>query len=194
MTDWFELALPLLVTLLWLWGPGLATTASVRLRGPLAWAVAPAVSVGIIAVSAMLGPVLGLAWGPLPPFLMTAAIAATAWCVRALVSRLGSSRSGRHCRPAVEVPAQPSGHSGRRERILEVLGSHNGITVLAVLLGAAVMTEIDMTDWICPGGTCVPEIGNVYTYLDDKQISATYSTTMGPALAQEIERSGFRPR
>lgn len=139
MTDWFELALPLLVTLLWLWGPGLATTASVRLRGPLAWAVAPAVSVGIIAVSAMLGPVLGLAWGPLPPFLMTAAIAATAWCVRALVSRLGSSRSGRHRRPAVEVPAQPSGHSGRRERILEVLGSRNGITVLAVLLGAAVL-------------------------------------------------------
>lgn len=55
------------------------------------------------------------------------------------------------------------------------------------------MTQVDLTPWVCPRGRCVPKIGNVYTYLDDNHLSATYSATLAPALAAELDRSGFEP-
>ena len=37
--------------------------------------------------------------------------------------------------------------------------------------------SVDMDDIICPEGRCPPEVGNVYTYIDDNHITATYVRT-----------------
>nr|WP_231704811.1 acyltransferase family protein [Arthrobacter gengyunqii] len=37
---------------------------------------------------------------------------------------------------------------------------------------------MDMTDLICPYGTCVPTVGNVYVYLDDNHLTTTYTASM----------------
>jgi hypothetical protein len=39
---------------------------------------------------------------------------------------------------------------------------------------------IDMTDLICPDGTCSPVVGNVYVYLDDNHLTTTYTKTTLP--------------
>jgi peptidoglycan/LPS O-acetylase OafA/YrhL len=40
-------------------------------------------------------------------------------------------------------------------------------------------TSVDLTDLYCPSGTCPPVIGNVYVYIDNNHVSATYWRTMG---------------
>lgn len=37
---------------------------------------------------------------------------------------------------------------------------------------------IDMTDLICPDGTCMPVVGNVYVYLDGNHLTTTYTASM----------------
>ncbi|WP_159617739.1 acyltransferase family protein [Arthrobacter zhaoguopingii] len=39
---------------------------------------------------------------------------------------------------------------------------------------------VDMTDLICPDGTCSPVVGNVYVYLDDNHLTTTYTKTTLP--------------
>lgn len=56
------------------------------------------------------------------------------------------------------------------------------------------ITQIDLTDQICPDSECVPVVGNVYTYADNNHLSSTYSATLAPVLDARIEQSGFRPR
>ena len=43
---------------------------------------------------------------------------------------------------------------------------------------------MDMTDLICPAGTCAPVVGNVYVYLDDNHLTTTYTASM----TDEFER------
>lgn len=43
---------------------------------------------------------------------------------------------------------------------------------------------VDMTDMICPGGTCVPVVGNVYVYMDSNHLTTTYTASM----ADEFDR------
>ncbi|MET4061167.1 peptidoglycan/LPS O-acetylase OafA/YrhL [Arthrobacter sp. UYP6] len=45
----------------------------------------------------------------------------------------------------------------------------------AALPGVELM---DMTDLICPDGTCVPTVGNVYVYMDDNHLTTTYTASM----------------
>jgi len=44
----------------------------------------------------------------------------------------------------------------------------------------------DMSEYFCDEKTCSPVIGNVLVYRDFHHITATYSETMGPALAEKI--------
>lgn len=37
---------------------------------------------------------------------------------------------------------------------------------------------MDMTDVICPNGTCGPVVGNVYVYMDDNHLTTTYTSSM----------------
>ncbi|MEE6289014.1 acyltransferase family protein [Georgenia sp. MJ173] len=41
---------------------------------------------------------------------------------------------------------------------------------------------VDLTDFVCPGDTCVPVIGGVLTYSDGHHLTATYSRTLAPRL------------
>ncbi|NMH99574.1 acyltransferase family protein [Pseudonocardia acidicola] len=45
---------------------------------------------------------------------------------------------------------------------------------------------LDFSDHICPGTTCPPEIGNVFVYLDDNHLSATYLTSMSPIVGRAV--------
>ncbi|MEG9248805.1 acyltransferase family protein [Arthrobacter sp. Soc17.1.1.1] len=51
--------------------------------------------------------------------------------------------------------------------------------------GTPLYRSVDMTDLLCPGETCPPIIGNVYVYIDNNHVSATYWRTM---VAQFEER------
>ncbi|UPO75598.1 acyltransferase family protein [Arthrobacter sp. Helios] len=39
---------------------------------------------------------------------------------------------------------------------------------------------LDMSDLICPEGTCLPTVGNVFVYMDSNHLTATYTASMGP--------------
>ena len=43
---------------------------------------------------------------------------------------------------------------------------------------------LDFTDLICPGGRCVPVVGNVYVYMDNNHLTTTYTASM----ADEFDR------
>jgi peptidoglycan/LPS O-acetylase OafA/YrhL len=45
---------------------------------------------------------------------------------------------------------------------------------------------VDLTEAICPGGRCMPEIGNVYVYLDDNHLTKTYAVSLAPVLERQL--------
>ena len=52
-------------------------------------------------------------------------------------------------------------------------------TVISSFFASVPGVELmDMTDLICPYGTCVPTVGNVYVYLDDNHLTTTYTGSM----------------
>ncbi|MHA7209493.1 acyltransferase family protein [Arthrobacter sp. MDT1-65] len=52
--------------------------------------------------------------------------------------------------------------------------------------GTPLYRSVDMTDVICPGDTCPPIIGNVYVYIDNNHVSATYWRTMVPQFEERL--------
>ena len=38
--------------------------------------------------------------------------------------------------------------------------------------------SLDMDDLVCPDGACPPAVGNIYTYIDDNHLTATYVRSM----------------
>jgi hypothetical protein len=84
--EWLTLALPTTWCLLLVLVPGALVTLSVRVRGFDAVALAPAVSIALVAVSAIAAPMLGLRWSwwvPLAAGAVTAVIAGLiAWALR----------------------------------------------------------------------------------------------------------------
>ena len=61
------------------------------------------------------------------------------------------------------------------------------------LTGIRGFTSIDLTDLICPGGQCVPAIGNVWVYLDDNHLTRSYAATLAPALGERLRAAGAWP-
>ena len=49
--------------------------------------------------------------------------------------------------------------------------------------------QIDASDMLCPDDVCGTIIGDVFVYMDDNHVSATYSRTMAPELASRIEQA-----
>lgn len=60
---WTQFLLPLLVTALLLWVPGALVGGALGLRGLWWWATAPAITMGILGIASVGGPIVGLAWG-----------------------------------------------------------------------------------------------------------------------------------
>lgn len=48
------------------------------------------------------------------------------------------------------------------------------------------VSSVDMSDFICPEDMCPAIIGNVFVYLDDNHLTASYTTTMAPMLAPRL--------
>lgn len=51
--------------------------------------------------------------------------------------------------------------------------------------------SVDLSEQICPGRECVPEIGNVYVWLDGGHITARYAATLAPALSEQLAAQGW---
>ena len=49
--------------------------------------------------------------------------------------------------------------------------------------------QIDASDMLCPDDVCGTIIGDVFVYMDDNHVSATYSRTMAPELASRIKQA-----
>lgn len=108
MATWLQAVPALLLVLTLLALPGGLVVAALRLRGLPAVALAPAFSVSIIAVSAIVGPWLGMAWNWRVPALGTAVVLAGVLVLRRFVPAV---RAGTRVRP-VRGHATGSGATG----------------------------------------------------------------------------------
>ncbi|ALV46975.1 hypothetical protein MB46_17295 [Arthrobacter alpinus] len=88
MSSWIEALPAFTVALLMLALPGAAVLAALRIRGLVAVCLAPAVSVSVIAVSAVVAPLIHLSWN-IPVVLLGTAIASgAAWAARRFIPTL----------------------------------------------------------------------------------------------------------
>ncbi|MEI3866055.1 acyltransferase family protein [Microbacterium sp. CCNWLW134] len=49
---------------------------------------------------------------------------------------------------------------------------------------------VDLSDFLCPGDTCLPVIGNIAVYIDDNHLSGSYARTLAPMLEEELVSAG----
>lgn len=87
ITDWLAQAPLAGLTLIVMFGPGLLIGAALRLRGMTLWAAAPAISVGALALLAIVFPYLGLRWNHLAVGMAVVLIAILVWACSALAAR-----------------------------------------------------------------------------------------------------------
>lgn len=128
MAFWMDLALPIALTLVWVFGPGLAVTSASRLTPSLRWGLAPMLSGALLTVSAILAPRVGLEWGPLPVLAVTAVATATVWAIRLVCGRLWPS--------LVAAPRRADDESAPRLSWRAILSDREAITVMAMVLAA----------------------------------------------------------
>ncbi|WP_334146998.1 DUF6541 family protein [Microbacterium sp.] len=103
--SWVTIVPAVLVTGAVLFGPGIIVGALLRLRGLRLVALAPALSVSLIAVAALAAPIVGIRWGLLPVAILTviAAVAAFFWSKYAGRPASPASRSTAHQRIAIAI-------------------------------------------------------------------------------------------
>ena len=80
--NWVEVAPIALVTIGWLWLPGLPVAFSLGLRGIAAVGSAPLVSVAVVASTAVLAGMAGIGWSPLVPVAVSAVLAVAGFLLR----------------------------------------------------------------------------------------------------------------
>lgn len=93
MSSWFEALPAFVVALLMLALPGGVVLLALRVRGLMAICLAPAVSVSVIAVSAVVAPLISLPWNVAVVLLGTAVAAGAAWTARRFIPALAGSSS-----------------------------------------------------------------------------------------------------
>ncbi|MEO8221640.1 MAG: DUF6541 family protein [Specibacter sp.] len=94
MSSWFEALPAFVVALLMLALPGGAVLLALRVRGLMALCLAPAVSVSVIGVSAVVAPLIHLPWNAAVVVLGTAIAAGAGWAVRRFIPALSADHSG----------------------------------------------------------------------------------------------------
>lgn len=85
--DWFAQSGLFVLALLVFFVPGLLLGAALRLRGLTLWAAAPSISVGVLALLAIVFPFLGVRWGLLAAGVGVVVLAVVAFAVSLLVRR-----------------------------------------------------------------------------------------------------------
>ncbi|MEU3016665.1 acyltransferase family protein [Nocardiopsis sp. NPDC007018] len=54
------------------------------------------------------------------------------------------------------------------------------------------VTLMDLTDQVCPGGTCDAVVGNILVFWDHSHVTATYARTLAPAMEEAlVEATGW---
>jgi hypothetical protein len=128
---WLSAAPLLLIVTAWAVLPGAVVTHGLGLRGVAAWGSAPAVSIAVLATSAVAAGWVGVGWGPLPAVVGTVALAVTLGAGRLGAGRLGAGRlaAGRlGVRSVVGRRAAPA-----RDGWAVTLGAVAGLTAAAGL-------------------------------------------------------------
>ncbi|MDY3048293.1 MAG: DUF6541 family protein [Rothia sp. (in: high G+C Gram-positive bacteria)] len=100
--DWSLTLLPALVALAFLFLPGLLLALAAGQKGFEALGISPALSVALIALSAIGAPLLGLRWAPWIPFLTAGLLAALVYGLSLLLARRTSAQN----KPAQEQATQ----------------------------------------------------------------------------------------
>lgn len=85
--SWFDAVPQLLLAVVLLYVPGLAVTVAARLRGLRIFALAPGISVSIVAIAAVAAPGVGVSWSLLPVLGVTVIVAGLAFVASAAVAR-----------------------------------------------------------------------------------------------------------
>ena len=129
MVGWVEAVPAVAAALAWCMLPGLLVTYTAGVRGIAAWGTAPLVSVGTLAVAAVVGGLLAVPWSPAVAVLPAVALALSVAALRRL------RRGLRHRRGT--APRPPEVLDGRAAVIAAVLGSATAATLgtLTVMLG-----------------------------------------------------------
>lgn len=140
---WAPIAVPLLVTVAWLWLPGLPLSLALGARGAVAAAVSPLLSIAIICIAAIGAPTAGLTWGPLPVLLLTVPLWVLAALLRWALPRVrrrgrGDNRpAGSHAAPRI-LSTESRGLASLLRR---AAGSVELQTFAAIGLSAALMAR-----------------------------------------------------
>jgi hypothetical protein len=74
--------------------------------------------------------------------------------------------------------------------VSEKLAATNPARALDAVPG---FTSVDLTDLVCPNGSCAPSVGNVWVYLDDNHLTRSYAATLAPALGARLRAAGAWP-
>ena len=109
MNSWLEALPAFAAALLILAVPGAAVLAALRVRGIMALCLAPAVSVSVLSVSAVVAPVIHLPWNLPVVLLGTAVAAAAAWAARRFIPALRSAVPSPGHRPGSGIGAASLG-------------------------------------------------------------------------------------
>lgn len=123
MTSWFEAFPVFVLTLLILGGPGGAVMLALRVRGLAALCLAPAVSVSILSVTAIVAPLIHLPWNWPVVLLGTAITTAAAYAARRWIGPLRTAT----------IPAQPT-HSERGAVVASLIGVLTALAITTTVL------------------------------------------------------------
>lgn len=124
MSSWFDALPAFVVALLMLALPGAAVLFALRVRGLMALCLAPAVSVSVIAVSAVVAPLIHLSWNVAVVLLGTAIAAAAGWATRRF------------------IPALRAGSSSGEPRSSAGLGAATVGVFIALAMTTAILTQV----------------------------------------------------
>lgn len=157
MIAWISFAPTLLVAATIVLLPGLVVTSLLRLRGLLLLAAAAPISVSLIAVAALLSPIAGLVWSPLPVGILTVVAAASAILWTRFVGR-----------------SRPVSHRGRGRRWPVILA----VLVPAAIIGFVLVRSIGSPEYFAQRYDNFFHLNAVQYVLDTGNASPLWLGTM----------------
>ncbi|MDO4916087.1 MAG: hypothetical protein Q3974_00520 [Rothia sp. (in: high G+C Gram-positive bacteria)] len=109
--SWMAILLPLLLGVVCVFVPGLLVACAMKLRGLDAVGLAPALSIAMIAISAMVAPMVGITWALWVPFAFALLMALLGFCINFLAERMGADG----VRHPVSGASSVRGHRGMEQ-------------------------------------------------------------------------------
>lgn len=104
--SWMAVLLPLLLGTVCVFVPGLLVAFAMKLRGLDALSLAPALSLAMIAISAIIAPLVGVRWALWVPFAFALLAAILGFAINLMAEKLGSRRNSGVPANSVSAPKQ----------------------------------------------------------------------------------------